>query len=105
MTRSRKLLTDDHAAMNTPGESFRPSNGTEGEMFMERWCHQCVKDINGDCNIITDAMMFDIDDHEYPRAWIHDATGQPSCTAFQEIGVDPAIKPAPGQLSLFGGES
>jgi hypothetical protein len=83
-------------------EKYRPSNGTEGEMFQERWCHQCTKDTEGDpCNILTSAFFFDLDDPEYPCEWTFSPEGQPMCTAFQRIGTEEPIKPAPGQLDLF----
>ena len=69
-------------------ERYRPSNGTEGEIFMERWCARCWRDAafradQGDsCPIAAATMAFDIDDPEYPAEWIEDETG-PRCTAFE----------------------
>lgn len=70
------------------GEKYRPSNGSEGEMFAARWCEQCeadraYRDGTGEsCEIIARTMVFDTDEADYPREWQYDATGQPCCTAF-----------------------
>ena len=75
-------------------EPYRPSNGTEGEMFMERWCADCARDhahredpdaANG-CEIIVMAMCHNITDPDYPKAWVWNEKGQPICTEFEEIG-------------------
>lgn len=104
MSRSRELLTEEHAAMYRPGESYRPSNGTEGELFMDLWCAQCPRDSESSpCPILLASMAFEVDDPKYPKEWVHDAAGQPSCTGFfQDPPAVVAVKPLPGQLSLFG---
>lgn len=68
---------------NTP---YRPSNGTEGLMFRERFCDVCTKDINEDCWIYTRSLAFQEDEPEYPEEWRHDSEGRPTCTAFVQIG-------------------
>lgn len=71
-------------------EAYRPSNGTEGEMFMSRWCARCAKDnLNpdtgeGGCEIIANAFAFDIADAEYPREWRY-VDGEPVCAAFEAL--------------------
>jgi len=71
------------------GESYRPSNGTEGEIFMSAFCSKCKHDnldpktYSGGCEIIGLTMAFDTNDAEYPREWIIDSDGQPTCTAFE----------------------
>jgi len=69
---------------------YRPSNGTEGEIFMERFCYRCTKlsvdDDSKDCDILTRSFWYAIGDPEYPKEWIaNDATGlqDPRCTAFE----------------------
>lgn len=74
--------------MTTP---YRPSNGTEGECFMGKFCERCRRDINQDCPIIAATMAFDISDPEYPGEWVEDESG-PRCTAFEPIG-DAAATP------------
>jgi len=64
---------------------YRPSNGTEGDMFQKKFCEKCVYDDyeNGPCDILGDSMAFDLDDKEYPKEWIHDKNGCPTCTKFE----------------------
>ncbi|MDJ0648261.1 MAG: hypothetical protein QNJ60_06085 [Xenococcaceae cyanobacterium MO_188.B19] len=74
-------------------EKYQPSNATEYDDFRAVFCDKCTKDVNEDCPIVLDAMFFDVDDPEYPDAWIilelpsnsdknrYSAT----CTEFEEI--------------------
>ena len=85
------LFTDDHAELNKKhvGEKYRPSNGSEGEMFMGRWCVKCSEDeLNdetgeGGCKIIADAFCYSLTDENYPAEWQYGEDGQPLCSAFQ----------------------
>ena len=61
------------------GEKFRPSNGTVGEAFMDDWCGTCAGYRN--CTIHQKAMLYQIDEPEYPVEWIYDADGEACCTA------------------------
>jgi len=64
---------------------YRPSNGTEGDMFQEKFCEKCVyDDYDNDvyCEILGDSMAFNVDDKEYPKEWTYDKNGCPTCTAF-----------------------
>lgn len=79
-------------------ESYRPSNGTEGEAFMNTWCGKCVRDrarweddeADG-CEIIANAMALNVDDPSYPREWIISPDhGRPICTAFTTDPDGPA---------------
>jgi hypothetical protein len=98
--------------MGKPGEPYRPSNGTDGECFMAAYCyagcrhfrkvpslesHGCHKGID------LRAMAFATDDPGYPREWTYDATGKPTCTAFDDSPSAPrrCHKPAKGQASMF----
>lgn len=84
-----KLFDDDlaRAIKESGSKHYRPSNGTEGMMFMERWCEQCSKCVETeygmDCTIITNSMLFDADEEGYPPEWTYDE-GQPCCTAFEK---------------------
>lgn len=67
-------------------ELYRPSNGTDGEMFMSSFCYQCSKwrddpDAKTQCSIAASTMFWDIDDPKYPKQWRY-VDGQPTCTAF-----------------------
>lgn len=76
---------------DSAGEKWRPSNGTEGAMFMERWCGNCAhdkayRDGTGDaCPIANNALLFNEDEPGYPAEWQYDDDGQPKCTAFEEV--------------------
>lgn len=76
---------------------YRPSNGIEGDMFMERFCYRCKRDAafqkSGDgedgCQIILGTMSFYTDNAEFPREWVSDdnvGLVNPRCTAFEPIG-------------------
>lgn len=87
---------------------YRPSNGSEGEWFMSKFCDRCVydrrDDDDGGCNIILRTMIHDVDDAEYPKEWTRNDKGEPVCTKFaKELPVEPkqSPKPLPGQKELF----
>ncbi len=71
-------------------ELYRPSNGTEGEYFMEAFCAKCVKfepcpGVGGrHCDIQMRSIVHGIDDAEYPGEWRYDKSGDPTCTAFED---------------------
>lgn len=61
------------------GRPYRPSNGTEGEVFQSGWCNNCANDDvdTGDfCRILSNALM-----GEQPEEWVYQ-NRQPTCTAF-----------------------
>lgn len=65
---------------------YRPSNGTEGMIFEEKFCNKCKKVDN--CNIFFDAMDYDEDDPRYPKELILEDENDifsGTCTAYEEI--------------------
>ena len=94
------------------GKPYRPGSGTEGIAFDEAWCDHCARDaaFRNDpdidpalgCQIIADTFAFDIKDPRYPKEWVHDRNGRPSCTAFT---TDPT-KPwrCDKTMDMFGGQ-
>lgn len=60
----------------TVSKPYRPSNGTEGESFMSRWCYRCIKENN--CTILTGALF-----GKQPKQWRR-GSGGPLCTSFQD---------------------
>lgn len=81
------------------GQKYRPSNGTEGAMFIDAWCANCERDYgmmaglpleecddNRICDIIGDTYLFALDHPKYPSEWQYGNDGQPRCTAFVEKG-------------------
>jgi hypothetical protein len=71
--------------MTPDGTPYRPSNGTEGMWFEDKFCsnciHDCPKENGKKCEIILYAMMCDVTDKEYPREWIY-KDNKPTCTNF-----------------------
>ena len=74
------------------GQKYQPSNGMEGEIFMQRWCCQCARfDPDDGCGIQSDTMLYALEDPNYPKEWRYTETGQPECTDFWE-GDDMPVK-------------
>lgn len=69
---------------------YRPSNGTDGEIFHSRFCHRCKHEgpDGAACDIAMRAFFFGLADPEYPKEWVIeendplDTTAK--CTAFEE---------------------
>lgn len=73
----------------TDHRPYRPSNGTEGEIFYGRWCAWCERDREyrdggqGDpCPILTATYALSVNDPDYPREWREDGPRGPRCTAY-----------------------
>jgi hypothetical protein len=65
------------------GKPYRPSNGTEGRMFMERFCKRCENDSEAHrCTTLGDALCYQIEHANYPKEWTHTEDGEPTCTLF-----------------------
>jgi hypothetical protein len=73
-------------AISFPGETkpYRPANGTEGEIFMSKFCEKCEYDRNEDCEIILLSMCNYTTDPDYPKYWIY-KNGKPICTKFKRL--------------------
>ena len=68
-------------------ETYRPSNGQEGDIFMDAFCHRCTKE--SDCVILTRTFWLPIDDPDYPKEWripvgAKSWPGEAECTAFEK---------------------
>lgn len=96
---------------------YRPSNGTEGHIFTDKFCMNCINcDPNPEgstqCEILCRTLVYDVDDKEYPDEWQY-VDGVPTCTAWVKWDWgddgdpnDPnnpkaPIEPADNQLMLF----
>ena len=96
-----------------PGVRYCPSNGTDGEGFMGRFCEHCERDravweredYEGGCDILARALAFDVEDDDYPDEWTYTTEGKPTCTAFVPLGtrlpLDSDLEAA-GQRNMFG---
>jgi hypothetical protein len=104
MTIDRKIFPDFLASkFKGCGKKYRPSNGSEGMIFMALWCDCCAKNENdkdGYCQIVGETMRLDHDDPEYPPEWCFDGEGQPQCTAFTEEGIELVVNEDQIELPL-----
>jgi len=101
-------------------KKYRPSNGTEGEIFTDQYCMNCIHcdpDPRGkkQCLILCKTLVYDLNDKEYPTEWIVNDDGFPICTEWVKWDwgkdgdpdnppPDAPIKPSPvadNQLMLF----
>lgn len=69
-------------------ESYRPSNGTEGEYFHEGFCYRCAKfphssDAKNQCMIFLSAHAYGLGEPEYHKQWRY-VDGKPTCTSFKD---------------------
>ena len=72
------------------GKKYCPSNGTEGMMFTEKFCEQCIhekfmhtqNENDKKCQIFTDTLVYDVQDEKYPKEWQYDQNDNPTCTSF-----------------------
>ncbi len=94
-------------------KKYRPSNGTEGDIFEDRFCNRCkreakfrrTEDGSDGCSILMKVMAYAVDDPKYPAEWIvnlHDPYGSTArCTAFRhedDPGPRRPRKPRPAPL-------
>jgi hypothetical protein len=82
----KRLFSDDLAERlkARAGKPYRPSNGTEGEMFCSMWCANCA--MVSACLVFSATLWLGTEDPNYPREWQYGEDGQPKCTAFVEMG-------------------
>ena len=88
-------------------KKYYPSNSTEGFWFEDRFCDKCVKetwnpetDYGDKCDILNRALLFGVDDKQYPVEWKYDeSTGLPKCIEFStEKKKESSI--SPGQITF-----
>lgn len=85
------------------GKPYRPSNGTEGDIFEGRYCARCRVGLR-ECDIVLRAHAFSIGAPEYPNEWRFNNIGVPMCTAFSDVEGEPTPPPrCPETLDMFGG--
>jgi hypothetical protein len=63
---------------------YRPSNGTEGQDFIDAFCSHCKRDASRDCPIVAATFLYAADDPRYPKEWVQDEVGA-RCTAFERV--------------------
>jgi hypothetical protein len=105
----RSIYPPEDAALfkKRAGEKYRPSNGTEGEIFYDAWCADCARDaayradpaLGDSCPILVRASASAIEAESYPAEWTYSSAGQPCCTAFTTEGLP---ERCPDTADLFG---
>ena len=103
MIEKPSMWPDEYAHVKSTGKPYRPSNGTEGEIFEGQWCSQCHHQKR--CGIFVYAMAFEVDHPNYPHELRIDERGQPECTNFKEPVPPPPPKPKNAYKPLKGQES
>lgn len=74
---------------------YYPSNGTEGEGFMYKFCDKCYK--YNSCTILTGSLI-----GKQPKQWIwDDDTDMPICTSFNPNRPNIKKKDIKGQQVIF----
>lgn len=71
-------------------KKYLPSNGTEGELFMHKYCSQCIhekwvhtqRESDKKCDILSRTFYLDINDPDYPEEWQYKESGEPTCTKY-----------------------
>lgn len=74
-------------------KKYRPSNGSEGDWFCDKFCMNCIHgkyehtgNIDDDpCEILSNSLIHDITEPGYPKEWIYDLNGKPTCTSFEKF--------------------
>jgi hypothetical protein len=96
---------------------YEPSNGTEGEIFMEKFCYQCKNELfihtnnesHHKCDILNRALTYTRYEPDYPKEWVIE-NSEPTCKAHikhqwldenNEIKEYEEIIEDPNQLKLF----
>lgn len=95
-------------------KKYRPSNGTEGDFFINEFCMACkheryqhtYDDNDLKCDIFSRSLIYDLNDPEYPEEWVYDKDNKPTCTAHKFWDWDKDGEPEieikdPNQLNLF----
>ena len=93
---------------------YQPSNHTEGDAFMTKWCGECKRmagyfgDIDEDlcrgeapCEILGAAFSRSLRSPQYPKEWTFSDDGTPICTAFQEKGTPDKPVRCDATIDLF----
>jgi hypothetical protein len=77
--------------MKTDWRTYRPSNGTEGMLFMEEWCANCKlqhPEYLGCDEVVGKSLRHEPKDNEYPvelQCRFIDNALETKCTKFEEV--------------------
>lgn len=69
-------------------ELYRPSNGSEGEWFINEYCMHCMHcdpDPHGlkQCQILCASLCYSVNEEGYPKEWVYDDHEEPKCTKWK----------------------
>ena len=95
---------------------YMPSNGSEGDFFIEKWCMNCACDNqyqsdviivqhgSVQCSIIDDSML-----GNHVDQWRYGDDDKPMCTGFKrhdwEQGAPQSTTPNPNQLEIWDADA
>ena len=69
-------------------DKYCPSNGTEGMIFLDKFCDRCQRQPedpdDGGCEILMRTMIYNVDDDKFPSEWHYDFDEKPTCSKFME---------------------
>jgi hypothetical protein len=73
-------------------KKYRPSNGTEGDQFINRFCDHCayekfIHTSNSNdlkCEILSKSLLYNINEAEYPEEWQYNSRNKPICTQYKK---------------------
>lgn len=75
-------------------DSYYPSNGTEGDVFMSNNCYKCYKTYG--CTILANSLV-----GKRPKQWIHKENHNAICTSFRETKPKRSKIKIDNNLKLF----
>lgn len=87
-----RVLPED-LCKEAAGQPYRPSNGTEGDIFQSYFCDKCRKwpinpDAKTQCGIFLKMLIKNVGEKGYPKQirYAPDGSG-PECTSFRQRGM------------------
>ncbi len=77
-------------------KKYCPSNGSEGDWFIGTYCMNCIHEkyshtLNDDdkkCDLLSNSMLYNVTDEEFPSEWTYDENGKPICTSYSKFDWD-----------------
>jgi len=71
------------------GKAYRPSNGTEGMYFTDKYCMNCIQgDPNPEgkkqCEILLATLIYNVNEKGYPPEWQYNDDDEPVCTNWKK---------------------
>ena len=84
-TESARVALTPASCWASSRKLYAPANSAEGMHFCQTFCDHCANkdDSPEGCQILTKALLFDVDHYEYPKEWIYNDHGKPTCSAFR----------------------